>query len=416
MPAARDGLVVFAITVAMACSGRAQDDEPTPLFQLVASDGASHRGSLQQLDQAGNLDLAGDKSTTWSVRQWLSLRRDRIPLPPHPSGKQIVFANGDRLPLADAKRLRLVDNRLQFHAANPLRAQPDVLSPPLPAVALVWLGGPDGAEEPERLLRKLLASRPRKDVVVLKDGERVEGSVVALDSDDGCRVQVGKRRVDLAWAQIAAIAFNSDLLYAKIPDRPHYHLVLTNGTRLGLDKARVDKGSNQLQGTTLFGAAVEVALTEIVTVDVRGGTATYLSDLKPLKYEHTPFAGTSWPLVQDGSVSGDSLRLAGSTFDKGLGLHSECRVSYDLGGKYRWFEAQVGLDPQKGQGGRVRLRVLVDGKERDLGWNKELTGADGVLVLRLDVSKAREMVLEVLFGTRGDVQAHVNWAEARLLD
>ena len=43
------------------------------------------------------------------------------------------------------------------------------------------------------------------------------------------------------------------------------------------------------------------------------------------------------------------------------------------------FEAVVGLDPEHGLKGRVRLRVLVDGKERDLGWNKELTAGDGPL-------------------------------------
>ena len=176
------------------------------------------------------------------------------------------------------------------------------------------------------------------------------------------------------------------------------------------------RASKNLVGTTLFGDAVEIARSEIVAVDVRGGAAVYLSDLQPQKYEHTPFVGTSWPLVRDASVTGRPLCLGESTFDKGLGMHAESRVSYALAGKYRWFEARVGLDPQEGQGGRVRLRVLVDGVERDLGWNKDLTMADGPLSLRVDVGQAREIVLEVLFGTRGDVQAHVNWADARLIE
>jgi hypothetical protein len=413
MPAARDSLVVLAIS--LACCELAQPEGAAPQFQAITADGTRHRGAWLRLDQAASITLMEDKATTWSVRQWLSLRRDKMPLPPYPTGQQIVFANGDRLPLPASKRVTIRDNRLVFQAANPLRAKGDELAPPLPAVALVWLGAPEGAEEPERQLRKLLSSRPRKDVVLLKDGERVEGIVTALDSEEGCRVQVGKSRVDMAWTRIAAVAFNSELLYAKVPDHPHFHVVLADGTRLGLDGAQVDEESNQLRGTTLFGTAVEVALHEIVALDVRGGAAVYLSDLKAVKYEHTPFAGTAWPLVRDGSVSGGALRLGESTFDKGLGLHSECRVVYALEGKYRWFEAQVGLDPEKGKGGRVRLRVLVDGKERDLGWSKELTAADGVLALRLDVSQGRELALEVLFGSRGDVQAHVSWADARLL-
>src|SRR5437588_568541 len=121
--------------------------------------------------------------------------------------------------------------------------------------------------------------------------------------------------------------------------------------------------------------------------------AAYLSDLKPLHYEHKPFVGGAWPLVNDGSVTGHELRLAGSTFDKGLGLHSESRVTYALSGKYQWFEARVGLDPERGKKGRVRIRVLLDGRETDLGWNKELTAKDEPLLLRIDVHQGKELTL-----------------------
>jgi hypothetical protein len=63
----------------------------------------------------------------------------------------------------------------------------------------------------------------------------------------------------------------------------------------------------------------------------------------------------------------------------------------------------------------VHIRVLVDGKEKDIGWKKELTVSDGPLAVRVDVAKGRELTLEVLFGSLGDVQAHVNWADARLV-
>src|SRR5207248_1870861 len=153
----------------------------------------------------------------------------------------------------------------------------------------------------------------------------------------------------------------------------------------GLAEARLDAGKAQLHGKTLFGAELECPLAAVVALDVRNGAATYLSDLKPIRYEHKPFVGGDWPLVANGSVTGHELRLTGSTFDKGLGMHSEGHVSYSLAGKYRWFEAQVGLDPERGKKGRVRIRVLLDGKEAELGWNKELTAKDEPLTLRIDV-------------------------------
>ena len=96
-------------------------------------------------------------------------------------------------------------------------------------------------------------------------------------------------------------------------------------------------------------------------------------------------------------------------------MHAEARLTYDLGGHYRRFEAVVGLDARTGKRGRVRVEVLVDGKARDLGRPGELTEADGPLRVRLNVRGARELTLAVRFGRRGDVQAHVNWADARLV-
>ena len=75
--------------------------------------------------------------------------------------------------------------------------------------------------------------------------------------------------------------------------------------------------------------------------------------------------------------------------------------------------------------GRVRLKVLADGKElplTDLSAKKGvaamtvlLTRQDGPLEFRLDVRGAKELILAVDFADFGDVQGHVNWGNARLI-
>jgi hypothetical protein len=141
----------------------------------------------------------------------------------------------------------------------------------------------------------------------------------------------------------------------------------------------------------------------------------YLSDLRPRDYKHTPYLGMRWPYTLDASVAGHELRVGGSTYDKGIGMHSESRLTFELGGGYQWFEAWVGLDDQTGREGSAVIGVLVDGKPRDLGPAKELTGAGKPLPIRLRVAGARELTLVVLFGRHGDVQDHVDWADARLI-
>jgi hypothetical protein len=76
--------------------------------------------------------------------------------------------------------------------------------------------------------------------------------------------------------------------------------------------------------------------------------------------------------------------------------------------------ARVGLDDVGGRKGSVRVRLLVDGKERDLGLKSDLRHGD-VLDIRVDVKGGRELTLIVDFGEGGDVGDHVNWVDARLI-
>jgi hypothetical protein len=152
-----------------------------------------------------------------------------------------------------------------------------------------------------------------------------------------------------------------------------------------------------------------------MALDVYQGKAVYLSDLGVSKYEFRPYLDTAWPLALDANVAGHDLRLGGSSYDKGLGLHSHARATYRLAGGYRRFEALVGLDDRDGAGGRVRVRVLADSKPLELGAGEELAGRGRPLAVSVPVAGVRELTLEVEFGQDGDVQDVVNWADARLV-
>jgi hypothetical protein len=389
--------------------------DATPVFALATTGGETLVGPCLGLGADGTVELAGDKLAPVKAGDWLTLRRTKIPLPAPPRGAHVVLTTGDRIPLAPKAAVKVIDNRLHFQPAPPLLSPKGTLEVPLSRVVMVWLACPENTEVPIVLQRQLLTGSRTRDLVVARTGDKIEGNLLSLNSAAACRLDSGKKVADVAWPDIAAIAFNTELLVGKPPPGLYYHLILADGTRLAVRSATLAKGAATLACQTLFDCAAQVPVEHVVALEVRQGPAVYLSDLKPRKDEHAPFVGTAWPLVADGSVTGGELCLAGSTFDKGLGMHAESRVVYDLDGQYRWFECVVGLDPEHGKKGRVRLRVLVDGKERDLGWNKELTAGDGPLTLRVDVGKARELTLEVLFGSFGDVQAHVNWADARLI-
>ncbi len=388
---------------------------PSPRFDIATAAGQVHTGAVEHLGEdwsvrvrtaAGPVAVKGDEV--------VRVRRHGVLLPAHAIGPQVVFTNGDRVPLHPEAGLRLVRERLQFRPALPLSASEGRFAPPAASVALVWFAPPAGTEEPSLFLRRLLAERRAQDVVFLRDGDRIEGILTGLDEAKGCRITAGRREVDVPLARLAAVALNTDLRPRSVPDRSFARLVLDGGCRLALAAASVDVARRELTGKTLHGTAVTVPLGRVAALDLYGGAAVYLSDLTPRTYEPMPYLGVSWPLVEDGSVAGRELRLGGATYDRGLGLHAAARVTYALDGRYRRFEALVGLDDQTGKRGRACIRVLVDGKERPLPDGGKVSAAGGPLRVRADVRGARELTLVVDFGRFGDVQAHVNWADACL--
>jgi hypothetical protein len=96
-------------------------------------------------------------------------------------------------------------------------------------------------------------------------------------------------------------------------------------------------------------------------------------------------------------------------------MHATSRLTYSLNGEYRRLDCVVGLDDRDGKKGRVKARILVDGKAIALTRSDILTHADGAIRVNVDVKGAKELTLEVLAAERGPVQGVVNWANARLV-
>jgi hypothetical protein len=239
--------------------------------------------------------------------------------------------------------------------------------------------------------------------------------VTALGSKVGCVMTVEGKQVQTPWSKLAGIAWNTDRQARLRTKQMYYRAVLQGGTRVNFNALRFDGKSQRWTGTTQFGTTLDVPAANVLALDVRQGAAVDLADLAPSQYEHRPYLGVSWPMAKDTSVTGHPLRLANSTYEKGLGLHAPCQVTYKLNGQYERFESMVGLDDVRAPRGRARLSILLDSKRIELHDGKEMTNRDPPLHVRLDVRKVKEMTLVVEQGSFGDVQAHVNWANARLI-
>jgi hypothetical protein len=403
---------VFFVSFGVSLFRHVGEDQPT--FTLHGASGVVGRGPLGKIGPDWAMRLGGVKPILIRGEDVVSLRQEGIRLPCPPEGAQVILADGSRLPLDAPVGVHLDHERLSFSPQAPLRPDEGVeLRVPLSQVAVLWLTNPSPTRGAARRLRQLLQGRRKRDQVLLLGGDVVEGAVLALDAA-GCRIKVGPAGQQVVpRSRLSAIAFSTELLARLQPKGPYGHLVLLGGGRLELASAAIDVDRQRLKGKTLFGAEVSVPLSAVAALDLRQGRTVYLSDVQALEYVTTPFLGISWPLARDASVTGGPLQVGGSCYDKGLGMHAEGRVSYDLAGKYEWFEALAGLEDSAGRRGRVRIAVLVDGHLQKLAEAELIAGK--TVPLRLNVHQARRLTLVVHGAGRGDVQARVVWADARLI-
>jgi hypothetical protein len=114
------------------------------------------------------------------------------------------------------------------------------------------------------------------------------------------------------------------------------------------------------------------------------GKTVWLSDLKPV------LARQEWGgLKRDRSVDGNPIRIAGKTYEKGIGTHSSAVIVYKLPEGVSRIEGVVGIDDEVGQEGKASLKLYAvqDASE------------EGNIVLKSTLSRLKEGDPAVTFTT-----------------
>src|SRR5262245_350505 len=157
--------------------------ETAPTFDVATPDESLRGVQLEGLDSDFILRIGGSRRQMLTPAKWLSLRQNEQALPPVPAPPFLLLSGGERLPLALPPDLRLADERLQAALAPPVEtAARGPLAVPQAALTAICLALPTGVESIERLLAD--ATRPR-DVLILHNGDRFEGSLTRLDRRGG---------------------------------------------------------------------------------------------------------------------------------------------------------------------------------------------------------------------------------------
>jgi hypothetical protein len=399
---------LFFSLAALLIAPLARADEAVFVARTAA--GKEVSGPLARLDPDWALEVGKGVRKKVAAGELVELRQKGAALPPLPIDEHLILASGDRVPFTS---LRLDDEKL--FVRNPDLGG-DEVSLPLSSVLVVWRQGPDRTAAPEKLRRALLDAKRAKDAVLLRNGDRIEGTLSGIGQE--VEIEVNKKRQKVKWTQVAAVAMSTEL--ADRPKAPPLagRLTLTAtqraaGARLTVTAPSVVKG--ELRARTTFGAIVRVPVERVAAIEMVGGRVVPLSSLKPAKYEYRPYLDEKFAYALDASVMGRDLHVGGSGYERGVSMHAHSLLTYELDGKQERFEALVGLDDVDGRQGRVKVRVLLDGKEIDFGQTGVLSRKGGPWRVSVPLAGAKALTLEVAPADNGPVQAVVNWVDARLI-
>jgi hypothetical protein len=368
-----------------------------PSFILYGTHADTPTGPLVRITPDGSVQVAGGPAV--AADDVVAIRRQGHAPPHEPHDRpRVLFANGDRLP---GRLLSIGEEKARILADL---GAPQELIVSLSSVGSVWLS--DAASERP-------ADNRRDDAVILSNGDTATGTIIAWPADGPLRLEAEGRTIEIPRERVRALHLSPQLARAAAQRSAYRQVVLANGGRLSVRS--LELSGDELRAATFWGAGVRIPLDALAAINVYRGPAVYLSDLTPCHYEHTPYLGVHWPWTADRAVSGGALRLGGGTYDKGVGLHSRARLTFPIPRDASRFESLVGLDEVTGRGGDVEIQVLADGKPL-IDQPRELSGTRPPMWLRLPLrSGGRELTLVVDYGRGGDVQDHVNWADARII-
>ncbi len=399
--------LLLPVGLAAAAGQTTQPAHGGPPAEIITVDGTSFRGRLEGIDAAGAA-LATPEGTRKIPRRrlWLIRLDESDELLRRAGQKAIILAPEGMLGI---ERLQVGDGKISVDSALLGGATLD-----LHAAAAIYL--PAASQRPavlEGRLEEFKLPRAGRDYLIAadKDGNLspYPGVLKAIASGRATfELNKADRTIDLPSVRVIALA--------PLPRAVR----VPAGVIAGKDGSAVPFTSLRLSGSKLSiageGLTAEAAnLSAVAQIRFRSDKLVYLADLKPAKVVQAGMFDVAFPFGRDRSAARGPIRLGGATYPHGLGLHSRCELTYELGGEYVTFAATAGIDAAGGSRGNATLTVFGDGKQLT-GQPLKLAGGARPVPIRCDVTGVKKLTILADYGDDGiDVGDYVDLADARLI-
>lgn len=160
------------------------------------------------------------------------------------------------------------------------------------------------------------------------------------------------------------------------------------------------------------GSPVEIPQEAIGSLTLRSSRLEFLSDLKPVEEEQRSIAFLDVPWQKDRSVQNRTLTLGQRTFEKGIGCHAECRLTFAADGKWDVLAAVIGIDAETMGKGDCVFIVMADGESV---FSRRVKGTDAPQEIQVEIPRAKRVTLLVEAGVGLDLGDHADWCDVRFI-
>lgn len=260
--------------------------------------------------------------------------------------------------------------------------------------------------EVARLIKNPSADYDRIVVIVDDKLEVLEGLVVNIDAET-VKFEVDGMEKSLPRDRVAAVA----IAQARADDDPALLKLKLADDQLVAGES-ISIAGEEIKLKVAADAEVVVPLTQLRELSYRSSQLRYLSDLTPSTVFEQPLVTLKRPWQVDRSVSGKPLTISGQVYEKGLGVHAVCRLTYTIEPGFDVFVADIGLDAVAEGKGNCIFVVLGDGQQL---LSETIKGKEGPRTIRVPLRGVRELTIAVEAGADLDLADHANWCDARLL-
>ncbi len=366
---------------------------------LVQADGEEIFGELKEIN-AGGATVGAQKFAAKEIAQ---IKFSPQPAQLSQTAPAVILRNQDVL--SQAVIVSGSDTKLTLKSGqDPLELEYKAID------AIVFYAA--SKKMPDGLAATLKAAPPTEDALLTVKGETISGFYEKLNEKE-ISFNAGGQSKAYPFDQIAAIKFAATEKFE--PNKAlNAVLRLVDGSRITVKPIEVAGGSLKVE--VADGKKMQFTGSSVVSLEFSGGRMVYLSTLTPKTVEQRPYVGGA-PVVftwrKDRSAANGPLKIGDTVYEKGVGVHSYCKLVYELNGGYVKFMSDVGMDASAPPKAVCAWKVIVDGKENAGGIAKAGGEKKGVAI---DVTGAKTLELICDYGPdEDDAGDRLDFAKARLI-